>query len=308
MTTTSPAHVSSIHESVLRPMLLCFSDCTLDKTRQSSVKKRLADIETAVQTGRAKLRPCLVLPNNHENATEYQKREICLMATFDDTPISQLPSMMRHFVTPVETGSLDWDIATFESDKRLGTNPQWKPKEGAKSQWVISYIYEVDEANLGCWRGGYHLNIEQQTRLLDICTSKRARWLERAENPAFRVKMLNSILEYAKNPRCEDTDLASFFFPSRITILEPGQSCASVASCATYQTYGSRRRPTGLRRQSTKFNISPIKENFSPTKENYPSSAVPKQLSRVGGARRCVDSTRSFVDITRGVGNIPLRA
>lgn len=175
-------------------MLLCFSNCTLDKTRQSSVTKRLGDIETAVQTSRAKLRPCLVLPNNEQSAWEDAKREICLMATFDDTPISQLPAMMRHFVIPVETGSCDWDIATFEPHKRLGTNPQWKPKDGVKSQWVLGYIYEVDEANLECWRGGYHLDLKQQARFIDLCASKQKRWIERAENPAFRVKMLNSVL------------------------------------------------------------------------------------------------------------------
>ncbi|KAF9056836.1 hypothetical protein BDP27DRAFT_1373140 [Rhodocollybia butyracea] len=195
MVTTASVHVSAIHDSVVHPMLLCFSNCPLDKTRQSSVRKRLDDIETAVQAGRAKLRPCLVLPNSMESALKDSKRKICLMATFDDTPIDQLPVMMRHFVIPVETGSLDWDITSFEPHNRLGTNPQWKPKEGVKSQWALGYLYEVDEANLECWRGGYHLDFEQQARFLDLCASKKKRWIERAANPAFRVKMLNSVLK-----------------------------------------------------------------------------------------------------------------
>ncbi|KAE9404899.1 hypothetical protein BT96DRAFT_988982 [Gymnopus androsaceus JB14] len=163
------AHVCAIHDSVFRPMLRCFSHCALDKLRKSSVEKRMAEIEKAIQNGGAKLRPCLVIPNYLESARETSlgRRRICLMATFNDAAIAELPRMVRHFVVPVVTDSVDWDIKTFRPDERIHTTPRWKHgKNNVKSQWVICFTYEVKESALLKWRGGYHLDEEQGDALV----------------------------------------------------------------------------------------------------------------------------------------------
>ncbi|KIK52748.1 hypothetical protein GYMLUDRAFT_49790 [Collybiopsis luxurians FD-317 M1] len=48
-------------------MLLCLSLSGLDKTRQSTVLKRLAEIDTAIRSRRTKFRPCFVIPDRNEN-------------------------------------------------------------------------------------------------------------------------------------------------------------------------------------------------------------------------------------------------
>ncbi|KAE9391991.1 hypothetical protein BT96DRAFT_1058810 [Gymnopus androsaceus JB14] len=234
------AHVCAIRDSIFRPMFRCFSHCILDDLdAEASLNKRTAEIERAIQNGRAKLRPCLVIPNSLESARETNsgQRRICLMATFNDAAIAELPRMVRHFVVPVVTDSVGWDIKTFHPDSRIHTIPRWKHgKDNVKSQWVICFSYEVKETALLEWRGGYRLNAEQETRLFNLCTLKRDRWIARAESKTFRSTMLKSIMseqDYAASSRCEDRNM----FPSKMTIIEAGRSSASASNVQNAPTF-----------------------------------------------------------------------
>ncbi|KIK58185.1 hypothetical protein GYMLUDRAFT_698775 [Collybiopsis luxurians FD-317 M1] len=274
-------YVAGIYDSVLHPMLQCLSACGLDKTRQSTVQKRLAEIETAVRNRRTKFRPCFVIPNQDEKGEGSAGRtKICLMATFNGAAIEDLPAMLRSFVTPVKTASGDGIPPTFNEADCIATIPPWKPKEGVKTQWVICFLYAVNAADLSPWRGGIRLDAAEREHLIELCKLKTNRWFQKARgSPAVPVQMLKGILEFAAGD-CEDRNI----FASRITIPYQGQSRATFTSQATYRTRTSQLRGSTLRQSYTHFSTSsPIKENFSPI------DIVPPKT--VAGAKKPPQST-----------------
>ena len=192
----SQAYVSGVFDSVLHPMLVGLSLCGLDRTRQSTVRKRLAEIDNAVRDRRTKFRPCFVIPNRNESVEGGAKRTtICLMATFNGAGIEDLPTMLRYFVTPVKTASEDGIPKTFNEADCISTIPPWKPKEGVKTQWVICFLYEVSTSDLTPWRGDVKLDAEELERLVNLCNSKTNKWFQKARStPAAPVQMLTSIL------------------------------------------------------------------------------------------------------------------
>ncbi|KIK58170.1 hypothetical protein GYMLUDRAFT_246209 [Collybiopsis luxurians FD-317 M1] len=256
------AYVCGVYDSVLHPMLICLSHCGLDKTRKSTVRKRLDEIDAAVRNRKTRFRPCFVIPERKTNLdADRERKKICLMATFDGSGIDDLPRMLRYFVTPVKSGSKDGYTKTFKDEECITTTPLWKPKEGVQTQWVICFLYEVNTADLRPWKGDIALDAVEQDRLVKLCDFKRKKWFEKALGSPLvvPVQMLKSILEFAAGD-CEDRNI----FASRITIPYQGQSRATFTSQATYRTRTSQLRGSTLRQSHTHFGTSsPIKENFS---------------------------------------------
>ena len=136
-------------------MLILLSRCGLDKTRKSSVQKRLAEIDKSVQDRKTKFRPCFVIPDRYKNIEgDSERTKICLMATFEGSGIDRLLLMLRHFVVSVKTDPNDWNTTILNNAEYITTSPLWKAKDGVKSQWVICFLYKVSTADLGRWGEG----------------------------------------------------------------------------------------------------------------------------------------------------------
>ncbi|KIK58214.1 hypothetical protein GYMLUDRAFT_246250 [Collybiopsis luxurians FD-317 M1] len=295
------AYVCGVYDSVIHPMLLCLSRCGLDKARKSTVQKRLNEIDAAVRDKKTRFRPCFVIPerkNNVEGGPERTK--ICLMATFDGSGINQLPMMLRHFVVPVKTDSEDCNAMSFKNAEYITTDPLWKAKDGVNTQWVICF-YEVNTVDLGAWRGGITLTIAEEEHLVKLCELRRKTWFDQVNSKsAARVLMLNSILTFAKGT-CEDRKI----FASNITIMNQGESHATIASQATYQTRKSQLRGSGLR-QSTRRLVYPIKENCPPVNELSLKEEEPekRQIRSIGSPL----VNKSVASLTQGLRRIAIEA
>ncbi|KIK58227.1 hypothetical protein GYMLUDRAFT_246263 [Collybiopsis luxurians FD-317 M1] len=296
------AYVGGVYDSVLHPMFLCLSLCPLDKTRKSTVQKRLTEIDAAVRDRKTKFRPCFVIPEQRNNIEGGRgKTKICLMATFDGLGINQLPLMLRHFVIPVKTDSKDCNAMTLQNAEYITTDPLWKAKVGGNTQWVICFLYEVNTADLGAWRGGIALTVAEEEHLVKLCELKRETWFDQVNSrSAARVLMLNSILTFAKGT-CEDRKI----FASNITIVNQGESRATIASQATYQTRKSQLRGSGLR-QSTRRLVYPIKENCPPVDELPSKEEEPekRQIRSIGSPL----VNKSVASLTQGLRRIAIEA
>ncbi|KIK58175.1 hypothetical protein GYMLUDRAFT_45381 [Collybiopsis luxurians FD-317 M1] len=190
------AYVCGVYDSVLHPMLLGLDLCALDKTRKSTVRKRLAEIDAAIRNRKTKLRPCFVIPEHDASIGGGRSwARVCLMATFDGSGIDDLPKMFRYFVTPVKSGSKDGYPKTFKEEDCITTTPIWKPKEGVETQWVICFLYRVKVADLRPWRGKFVLDTVEQDRLVELCYVKSEKWFRKVRGAAAApVQMLKSIL------------------------------------------------------------------------------------------------------------------
>ncbi|KAI0629527.1 hypothetical protein C8Q77DRAFT_1076018 [Trametes polyzona] len=88
-------------------------------------------------------RPC-ILTNDIYDSQEGSKRPyVCLMATFDGTPIEEMPRIMGFFCIPVTPHD-------FLSPDRIHLHslPEWPVSNG----WIIAYAYTATRPLVGRWR------------------------------------------------------------------------------------------------------------------------------------------------------------
>ncbi|KIK52749.1 hypothetical protein GYMLUDRAFT_250999 [Collybiopsis luxurians FD-317 M1] len=208
--------------------------------------------------------------------------------------------MLRHFVFPVKADST-CNAITFDRVEYITTDPLWKAKDRVKSQWVICFPYEASIADLGGWGGGITLDMAEEERLVEICKAKGKTWLDEVKNtPAARVQMLNSILTFTKGT-CEDRKI----FASNITIMNQGESRATITSQATYRTCKSQLHGSGLR-QSTRGSVYPIKENLPPVDEIPSKEAGPEKRQPRSTGTPLVN--KSVASLTHGLRRIAIEA
>lgn len=146
-TTFRPGEVFGIRESVFTPIehiLVDMGGTGLTGDAYHRSQNSLHSICTQEKATHKK-RPCILTEYTRKAPTGMTGARICIMCTFEKTPIENLPLIFRHFCVQVYT-----EDAPAPQDVHLHSLPEWDLR--GDMQWIIMWPFNTTRELLGRWR------------------------------------------------------------------------------------------------------------------------------------------------------------
>lgn len=177
--------VFEIQESVFTPIEHILADMhgvsglagdALHRSRSSLHSMRTKENATH------KCRPCILMNGVRRTRKGMAGCNICLMATFEKTPIEKLPRVFRHFCLQVFT-----ETAPVLETPHLHSLPKWRRRSGM--QWIIMWPFDTTRTLGGRWgarpghggcgkRTGMAFGENAMGYLDELCEMKDREWKE----------------------------------------------------------------------------------------------------------------------------------
>ncbi|OJT08391.1 hypothetical protein TRAPUB_730 [Trametes pubescens] len=151
-----------------------------------------------------KRRPCILMDQTYRVSDKGVKSpRVCLMCTFEKTPIDDLPQIFRHFCLQVYT-----ELADVLETAHIHSIPIW-PLHG-EMQWIIMWPFQTTREMLGRWprrgskagcgqRMGMAFGKKAMSQLDMLCKKKAKEWKAFCvSQPGFAEEQEDKIRKYKK--------------------------------------------------------------------------------------------------------------
>ncbi|KAJ8461991.1 hypothetical protein ONZ51_g11186 [Trametes cubensis] len=198
--------VYCIQESVKTPIEDLFQNsCSnLDPASKAFYNSQtsLSYLSSAGSYRSRKNRPCILVKDDVTHGSESMKylSLICLMATFEGTPIERMPFVFRHFSIPVfPSYAIDLKPSRFCI--------RASPKDWAKADvWVIAWMFQSSHPLQGTWTpqvGHHHRFFDSRTvaALVIQCEKKKKKWRSMCANRHMAHQYANEFREHLRTRR-----------------------------------------------------------------------------------------------------------
>ncbi|KAI0629530.1 hypothetical protein C8Q77DRAFT_292081 [Trametes polyzona] len=258
--------------------LLRLSDAARNRSEQSL--QSLMDRDHAT---RKDPRPCIVMADIFNSREGSKRPYVCLMATFDGTPIDEMPRIMRFFCVPVTPHDL------FSPDIHLHSLPEWPTANG----WIIAYPYWATRPLGGRWRApnagearkGMAFGVLAMKELEQTCTAKHEAWKDMCRrNPVLANEYER---EYRLHLRTWSRSR------SRISSKCSGSSCKSWDSESYHCKKTHQRMPSRSILSHTLFENEVVDFHTKPTMPTHKEVRPPRSRKPSVGDKRSIASTAS---------------
>lgn len=190
-TTFRRGEVFEIQESVFTPIEHILADMRVSGLAGEALRRSKSSLHSmrTKENATHKCRPCILMEDIRKARTGMVGCNICVMATFERTPIEDLPRIFRHFCLQVYTKR-----ATVMEDLHLHSLPEWSLRRG-KTQWIIVWPFDTTRKLGGRWRAlegertGMAFGEYAVGYLEDLCEMKNREWKALCESqPGFAAE------------------------------------------------------------------------------------------------------------------------
>lgn len=136
--------VRAIQESVFTPCFDILADhiTKLPDHLADFSNSSLRSIKSKKRRATHKTRPCIILNEGKLRPDNTTDAEVCLLATFEKTPMTELPKLFRHFCVPIVPHD---DVPTPNKENHLHSMPyDWSQYNTWAIAWRLKSTRAVD--------------------------------------------------------------------------------------------------------------------------------------------------------------------
>lgn len=214
---------------------------SISKATQSSKNTRTSTVQSQTQASGntvLKSRPAIVVSNPMDNKG---KARVCLMATFEGTPLNELPELLQQFCMPVYPDK----PPGVDENYHFHTSPEWRG--GGHVQWVILWPfyppYRIVGSSVDHWTdnrspGRTHFSVDLKN-LNYITGESQRKWQQWKKSS--KIDMLEQVTKYEVCVQLENWTASSHNYFAGLAERKGSQRAKRARDCGTCYSNAGRR-------------------------------------------------------------------